>query len=130
MINKASPDNKLCCYFGDDFQKDLKELKLAGGISGVIRDKGKVKETPTETGIPKSTSKDGIKVTYEYNGYTINRLNSKSYEIMKDGKKLQSKNLFIQFICELDKTADKNLLLKRGTRPLGNTFLRLVGINL
>jgi hypothetical protein len=128
LINQSSPNNKTCKYYSNDLKKDIIELKSKGGISGIINNKGKV--VKEEIGAPRSTSKEGIKVSHDYNGYTINRLNDRSYEILKDGKKFPAKHLFIQFICELNKTQNKTGLLKKGTRPLGNMFLRLVGINL
>jgi hypothetical protein len=131
MVNRATADSEKCRYYSDDFKKDLMEFKLNGGVNGALKTNNKAdKSVDIESAIPKSTSKEGVKVTYDYNGYTINRLNDRSYEIIKDGKKQQAKHLFIDFICELDKKCDKKILLKKGTRPLGNTFLRLVGINL
>jgi hypothetical protein len=130
---KCKPNDKTCVFYSDNMEQDLKDVKAHGGL---LEFANKIK-TPTpaapskgsNTTIPSLTNDDPVKVEITHNGYIIRRLKSHSYRILdSDGNIQNAKPLLIKFLMELDNTLKKEILNKRGTRPLGNTFIRMKGI--
>jgi len=122
LKKRSSPNNINCKYYEEE--KDIGKFKIGDGISKLLNQE---KTTPN---IPINVEKNNIVKTEMTNGgYIFRRMADRSYKVLNsDGNKVNAKPILIINILELDKTSKKEILCKKGTRPLGNMLFRLKGI--
>ncbi len=121
MLKEVKPGNVLCKYYSDDAEAERREVLAKGGLHALCMAASVGKAEPTI----RVAGKDYITKHFDYDGYVINRMKSKSYQVIQNGKEIPAKNLLIKVVCHFG-GGKKEDWEKCGTRRIGNELMKLV----